>query len=38
MKKDNEATLSPQESSHFFRLFLSLLQAINYYEISDTLE
>ena len=34
MKKENGATLSPEESSNFFRLFLPLLQAVNYnYEI-----
>ena len=39
MKKENGATLSSEESSNFFRLFLPLLQAVNYnYEISDTLE
>ena len=39
MKKENGATLSPEESSNFFRLFLPLLQAVNYnYEICDTLE
>ena len=39
MKKENGATLSPEESCNFFRLFLPLLQAVNYnYEISDTLE
>ena len=39
MKKENGATLSPEESRNFFRLFLPLLQAVNYnYEISDTLE
>ena len=39
MKKENGATLSSKESSNFFRLFLPLLQAVNYnYEISDTLE
>ena len=39
MKKEIGATLSSEESSNFFRLFLPLLQAVNYnYEISDTLE
>ena len=39
MKKENGATLSPEESSTFFRLFIPLLQAVNdYYEISDRLE
>ena len=39
MRKENGATLSPEESSNFFRLFLPLLQAVNYnYEICDTLE
>ena len=39
MKKENGATLSSEESSNFFPLFLPLLQAVNYnYEISDTLE
>ena len=39
MKNENRATLSSEESSNFFRLFLPLLQAVNYnYEISDTLE
>ena len=39
MKKENGATLSPEESSNFFRLFLPLLQAVNTnYEISDALE
>lgn len=39
MKKENGAALSPEESSSFFRLFIPLLQAVNYnYEISDRLE
>lgn len=39
MKKENGATLSSEESGNFFRLFLPLLQTVNYnYEISDTLE
>ena len=39
MKKENGATLSPEESDNFFRLFIPLLQAVNYnYEICDTLE
>ncbi len=39
MKKENGAALSPEESSNFFRLFIPLLQAVNYnYEISDQLE
>ncbi len=39
MKKENGATLSPEESSNFFRLFIPLLQAVNYnYESSDQLE
>ena len=39
MKKENGATLSSEESSNFFRLFLPLLQTVNCnYEICDTLE
>lgn len=38
MKKENRATLSKEESSTFFRLFLPLLDAVNQaYEISDVL-
>ena len=39
MKKENSATLSPEESDRFFSLFIPLLQAVNYnYKISDRLE
>lgn len=39
MKKENSATLSPEESSDYFRLFIPLLQAVNsIYNISDELE
>ena len=39
MKKENGATLPPEERRNFFRLFIPLLQAVNYnYEISNQLE
>ena len=39
MKKESGATLSPEESSDFFRLFIPLLQAVNKaYGITDELE